>query len=431
MSERDPAPRLRGRRSECEALDRLVADVRAGQSRVLVLRGEAGVGKTALLDHVSKNASGWRVARASGVEAEIELPFAGLQQLCAPMLGRLDRLPGPQRDALATAFGLRTGDAPDRFLVGLAVLMLLSDAAEEQPLVCLVDDGQWLDQASRQTLAFVARRLLAESVGLVFTTRSAVGELSGLPELWVEGLSDADARSLLQEALSAPLDVAVREEIVAETRGNPLALLELPRGLAPDELAGGFRLLDALAFGTRLEEMFRGRIEGLPDETRRLLLIAAAEPSGDPTLLWRAARELGIGFDAAGPAVAAGLFEVGTRATFRHPVVRSAIYRAASPDDRMGTHLALAHATDPQIDADRRAWHHAQATPGPDAEVAAELERSADRAQARGGLAAAAAFLERSAHFALRTCPERRRFAGSGSPPAPLTTCGTTRVGDG
>jgi hypothetical protein len=366
MSDRHPVPTLRGRRSECEALDRLVADVGAGESGVLVLLGEAGVGKSALLDYVSNRASRWRIARAAGVESEIELAFAGLQQLCAPMVGRLDRLPDPQRDALATAFGLRSGDTPDRFLVGLAVLMLLADAAEEQPLLCLVDDAQWLDEASRQTLAFVARRLLAEPVALVFAARSAVDELGGLPELWLNGLSDADARALLQKVLNAPLDAAVRDAIIAETGGNPLALLELPRGLAPDELAGGFRLLDALPFGARLEEMFRGRLEALPDETRRLMLIAAAEPTGDPTLLRRAARELAIGVDAAGPAVAAGLFEISPRATFRHPVVRSAIYRAASPDDRMRAHLALAEATDPRIDPDRRAWHRAQATPGPD-----------------------------------------------------------------
>jgi DNA-binding CsgD family transcriptional regulator/tetratricopeptide (TPR) repeat protein len=370
---------------------------------VVVLRGEAGVGKTALLEYLAKRASGCRIARAAGVESEMELAFAGLQQLCGPMLERLDRLPVPQRDALATAFGLRPGDAPDRFLVGLAVLSLLSDVAEEQPLVCLIDDAQWLDQASRQALAFVARRVLAESVALVFATRPADEEqgLDGLPELWIGTLSDADARALLAEALSGPLDEAVRDAIVTETRGNPLGLLELPRSLTPAELAGGFGLLDALPVGSRLEVMFRRRFEALPDETRRLMLVAAAEPTGDAGLLWRAAGELGIGFDAAGPAAADGLFEVGARAAFRHPVVRSAIYRAASDEDRRRVHLALAEATDPEIDPDRRAWHRAQATLGPDAEVADELERSAGGAQARGGVAAAAAFLERAAALTL------------------------------
>src|SRR3954469_7891415 len=399
MSDRDPVARLRGRRSECEALDGLIAGVRTGHSQAVVLCGEAGVGKTALLEYVSKRASGCRIARAAGVESEMELAFAGLHQLCAPMLGRLDRLPAPQRDALGTAFGLRAGNAPDRFLVGLGALTLLSDAAEERPVVCLVDDAHWLDQASRQALAFVARRLLAESVALVFVTRSAIDDLRRLPELSIDRLSDADARALLGDALSTPLDAAVRDAIVAETRGNPLAVLELPRGLAPDELAGGFRFLDALPLGTRLEEMFRRRVGALPDDTQRLLLVAAAEPRADPTLLWRAAGELGIGFDVAGPAAAAGLFEIGTRATFRHPVVRSAIYRAAAPNDRMSAHLALAEATDPDIDPDRRAWHRAQGTPAPDAEVAAELERSADRARLRGGAAAAAAFLERAAEL--------------------------------
>src|SRR3954469_9181359 len=399
MSDRDPVARLRGRRSECEALDGLIAGVRTGHSQAVVLCGEAGVGKTALLEYVSERASGCRIARTAGVESEMELAFAGLHQLCAPMPGRLDRLPAPQRDAVATAFGLRAGDAPDRFLVGLGALTLLSDAAEERPVVCLVDDAHWLDQASRQALAFVARRLLAESVALVFVTRSAVDDLRRLPELSIDRLSDADARALLVEALSTPLDAAVRDAIVAETRGNPLAVLELPRGFGPGELAGGFRFLDALPLGTRLEEIFRRRVEALPDDTQRLLLVAAAEPSGDPTLLWRAAGELGIGFRAAGAAGAAGLLVIGTRAAFRHRVVRSAVYRAASPDDRMSAHLALAEATDPEIDPDRRAWHRAQATAGPDPHVAAELERAADRARRRGGVAAAAAFLERAAEL--------------------------------
>src|SRR3954454_23257537 len=401
-----PSPLLQGRGSECRTLNGLLDSVRSGSSAVLVLRGEAGAGKTALLEYVRERASGCRLVHAAGVQAEMELAFAGLHQLCAPMLGRLDRLPAPQRDALGTAFGLRAGDAPDRFLVGLGALTLVSDAAEEQPVVCLVDDAQWLDQASRQALAFVARRLLAEAVALVFVTRSPHDDLRRLPELRIERLSDADARALLGEALSTPLDAAVSDAIVAETRGNPLAVLELPRGLAPAELAGGFRFLDALPLGTRLEEIFRRRAEALPDDTQRLLLVAAAEPSGDPTLLWRAAGELGIGFDAAGAAAADGLFEVGTRATFRHPVVRSAIYRAASPNDRMSAHLALAKATDPEIDPDRRAWHRAQATAGPDPHVAAELERSADRARLRGGVAAAAAFPERAAE--LTPEPHRR-----------------------
>jgi DNA-binding CsgD family transcriptional regulator/tetratricopeptide (TPR) repeat protein len=399
-----PAKVLHGRRSEREALGRLLAAVRGGQSRVLVVCGEAGVGKTALLESAIGSASGVGVLRAVGVESEMELAFAALQQLCAPLLGRLDRLPVPQRDALGVAFGLRAGDAPDRFLVGLAVLSLLAEVAEEQPVLCVVDDAQWLDRASAQALVFVARRLLAESVALVLVTREPGEDLEGLPRLAVEGLGDGDARALLGSVLRVPLDERVRERIVAETRGNPLALLELPRGLTPAELAGGFGLLDALGLSGRIEDSFRRRFAGLPAETQRLLLVAAAEPVGDPVLVWRAAGRLGIGVQAA--AKTDGLLAIGARVTFRHPLVRSAVYRAASPEDRQAAHRALADATDPAVDPDRRAWHLAQATPGLDEDVAAELERSASRAQARGGLAAAAAFLERAS--VLTPEPSRR-----------------------
>jgi DNA-binding CsgD family transcriptional regulator len=399
-----PAEGLQGRREEREALERLLGAVRSGQSRVLVVSGEAGVGKTALLESVIGSASGFRVVRAAGVESEMELAFAALQQLCAPMLDRLEGLPAPQQDALAVAFGLRAGDAPDRFLVGLAVLSLLAEAAEEGPLVCIVDDAQWLDRASAQSLVFVARRLLAESVALVLVTREPGDELEGLPKLVVDGLRDRDARALLGSVLPAPLDERVRERIVAETRGNPLALLELPRGLTPAELAGGFGLPDVPGLSGRIEDSFRRRLEGLPVETQRLLLVAAAEPVGDPVLVWRAAGRLGIAVQAA--ADTDGLLTIGARVTFRHPLVRSAVYRAASPDDRQATHRALADATDPEVDPDRRAWHLAQATPGFDEDVASELERSAGRARARGGLAAAAAFLERAA--GLTPDPSRR-----------------------
>ena len=399
MSRSDLGPQLRGRRNECAALDRLVENVRGGQSQVLVLRGEAGVGKTALFEHLQGQASGCRIARAAGVESEMELPFAGLHQLCAPMLHRLGRLPGPQSDALGAAFGLREGDAPDRFLVGLAVLSLLSDVAEEYPLVCLVDDAQWLDRASAQALAFMTRRLVAESVAVVFAVRESGDEqdLTGLPELLVHGLADPDARALLASVITGPLDERVRDRIVAETRGNPLALLELPRGLTPAELAGGFGLPDASALPGRIEESFGRRLTPLPSATRLLLLVAAAEPVGDPVPVWRAAERLGVGVGAAAPAEAAGLVEFGGRVRFRHPLVRSAVYRSASPEARHRVHGALAEATDPDLEPDRRAWHRAHATAALDEDVAAELERSAGRAQARGGLAAAAAFLQRAA----------------------------------
>jgi DNA-binding CsgD family transcriptional regulator len=366
---------------------------------VLVVCGEPGVGKTALLESVIGSASGFRVMRAAGVESEMELAFAALQQLCAPMLDRLDRLPAPQQDALSVAFGLRAGNAADRFLVGLAVLSLFSEVAQEQPLLCVVDDAQWLDRASAQALVFVARRLLAESVALVLVTRDPSEELTGLQALVIEGLPTGDARALLGSALRVPLDERVRERIVAETRGNPLALLELPRGMTPGELAGGFGLLDTPGLSGRIEDSFRRRLAGLPSDTQRLLLVAAAEPVGDPVLVWRAAGRLGIAVQAA--ADTDGLLTIAARVTFRHPLVRSAVYRAASPEERQTVHRALADATDPEVDPDRRAWHLAQATPGFDEDVASELERSASRAQARGGLSAAAAFLERATTLTL------------------------------
>jgi DNA-binding CsgD family transcriptional regulator len=382
-------------------LDRQLQRVRAGESSVLVVRGEAGVGKTALLEYVAERASGCRVARIAGVESEMELAFAGLYQLCAPMLDGLDGLPGPQGNALRAAFGMQDGDAPDRFRVALAVLTLLAEAAEVEPLICLVDDVQWLDRASAQTLAFVARRLLAERIAMVFAVREPTdgNELTGLPELVVGGLADGDARSLLASALPGRLDERVLDQIVAETRGNPLALLELPRGLTPAELAGGFGLPDARPLASRVEETFVQRVRSLPRETQRLLLVAAAEPVGDVSLLWRAAERLGIRGDAGRPAEEAGLIELGIRVRFRHPLMRSAAYRAADFRDRQEAHGALAEATDPDTDPDRRAWHRAQAASGPDEAVARELERSADRAQARGGAAAAAAFLARAAEL--------------------------------
>src|SRR4051794_3935808 len=404
--------RLRGRRSECDSLDGLLAGVRAGHSAVLVLRGEAGVGKTALLRHLAGRAADCRIARAAGGEGEMELPFSGLHQLCAPLLGSLERLPEPQRDALATAFGLSAGEPPDRFLVGLAVLGLLSDAAEAEPLLCLVDDAQWLDRVSAQTLAFVARRLHAERVALVFALRDAGDELelAGIPELAIRGLSADDAGALLDSVLHGPLDERVHERIVAETRGNPLALLELPRGLTPAELAGGFGLSDSMPLMGRIERGFLGRLEPLPLETRQVLLAAAAEPIGDVTLLWRAVEQLGIGPEAAAAAEATGLISIGARVRFRHPLVRSAAYRSASAGERQEAHRVLADVTDPRLDPHRRAWHRAHATPAPDEEVAAELEHSAGRAQARGGLAAAAAFLEQAA--LLTPDPERRAQRG-------------------
>ncbi|MGW0576521.1 LuxR C-terminal-related transcriptional regulator [Streptomyces sp. NPDC002920] len=411
MSSGTPRRGLRGRRGECWALDQVLVGARAGQSQVLVLRGEPGVGKSALVEYLAGSATGCQILRVAGVESEMELAFAGLHQLCMPMMGQLDRLPGPQRDALAIAFGLSAGSAPDRFLVGLAVLSLLAEVAEEQPVVCAVDDAQWLDRVSAQTLAFVARRLLAERVVLVFAVRASTLALGddpwvGLRELVVRGLRDDDARALLDSVVPGRLDERVRDRIVAETRGNPLALLELTRGLTAAELAGGFGRPDARPLASQIEQSFLRRIVSLPDAAQRLLLAAAAEPVGDVPLLRRVAEQLDIGADAAGEAEAAGLIEFGARVRFRHPLVRSAAYRAADPGVRRDVHRALAEATDPEFDSDRRAWHRAHAAVEPDEALAGELERSAGRAQARGGIAAAAAFLRRATE--LTPDPARR-----------------------
>lgn len=429
---------LLGRAAECEVLNRKLAAAHTGKSAVLVLRGEPGVGKTSLLDYAAERADGCRVVRVLGVEAEMELPFAGLQQLCAPLLDGLERLPSPQHDVLGTAFGLTVGAPPDRFLVGLAVLGLLSDAAEDRPLVCLIDDAQWLDRSSAQVLAFVARRLQAESVIFLFAEREPVDrdELVRLPDRRVTALSHAHARDLLASAITGPLDDRVRDQILAEARGNPLALLELPRALSPAKRAGGFGLPDALPLRGLIEMSFGQRVQQLPAATQRLLLAAAAEPTGDPTLLWRAATELGIPAEAIGPAEADGAVELGSRVVFRHPLLRSAIYRAAPVDERRSVHRALAAATDADADPDRRAWHRAHATIEPDEDVASELERSAGRAQSRGGLAATAAFLERAA--ALTPEPGRRarralKAAGAeqlaGAPEAALALLATAATG--
>jgi len=389
---------LQGRDRECQELDRLLQRIRIGESAALVLRGEAGIGKTALLDYVAEQASGCRVARAIGVQSEMELTFAALHHLCAPLLDGLEVLPAPQREALQVAFGLREGDPPDRFLVALAVLSLLAEVAEARPLVCVIDDAQWLDRSSALVLAFVARRLLAERVAVVFAVREPAEEdaLTGLPELRVEGLADADARSLLASTVLGRLDERVRDRIVAETRGNPLALLELPRGLTPAELAGGFGLPDASPLAGRIEHTFLQRAQALPPNAQRLLLVAAAEPAGDVGLVWRAAERVGVGPEAGRPAEEADLIELGFQVRFRHPLVRSAVYRGADPGERRDVHRALAEATDPVADPDRRAWHAAHATSAPDEAVAADMLRSADRAQRRGGRAAAAAFLQRA-----------------------------------
>lgn len=388
--------KLTGRGAECAQLDDLLAAARSGHSQILVLRGEAGIGKTALLGYLSDAAADFEVIRAAGVESDMELAYAGLQQLCTPLMDRLGILPDPQREALCVAFGLSTGPAPDRFLVGLAVVGLLAAAAGEQPVCCIVDDAHWLDRVSAQTLGFVARRLLAEPIALVCALREPVDGLTGLPKLMLRGLADADARALLESALPGRIDPQVADRIVAETHGNPLALVELPRGLSAAELAGGYYRPDVQPVAGQIERHFLTQIRSLPGDTQRVLLVAAAEPVGDATLLLRAAESLGIAPGALAPAEEAGLLEIGARVRFRHPLVRSATYRAATGADRRDAHRALAEATDPAHDPDRRAWHRAYAAAAPDESVAAELERSAGRAAQRGGTAAAAAFLIRA-----------------------------------
>lgn len=395
---------LLGRADECALLTDLVEDLRRGQSRSIVLRGAAGVGKTALLQYLVESATDLHVVRAVGVESEMELSFASLHQLCAPLLDQLERLPGPQRDALRIVFGLSAGPAPDRFLVGLAVLSLVSEVAEKRPLLCIVDDAQWLDQTSALTLAFVARRLLAEPVGFVFAAREPGEELRNFPVLEVHGLADSDARALLNSTLQFVLDKAVFERILAETRGNPLALRELPRGLTTAQLAGGFGESDVSDLSTRIEGSYVRRLETLPDAARSLLLVAAAEPVGDPLLVQRACERLGIAV--LDVEATEGLLKVGERVTFEHPLARSAVYRSARATERRATHLALAEATNREVDPDRRAWHLAAAATGPDEEVARELELSARWARDRGGLSGSAALLQRA--VALTGDPTRR-----------------------
>jgi DNA-binding CsgD family transcriptional regulator len=392
---RSPDGQLLGREDEREALDRLLDRARGGRGGVLVVHGEPGIGKSALLQYAVETGSGFRVARAVGVESEMELAFAALQQLCYPFLELTDHLPRPQRDALAAAFRLIAGLAPDPFLVGMAALGLLAEVAEQQPLLCVVDDAQWLDSASARTLAFVARRLSAEKVALVFATRELGEELWGLPDLEVRGLRNGAANALLSSTVRLLLDELARSRLVFETRGNPLAL-ELPRGLTPAQLAGGLGLIGKGALAGRIEESFAGRLEDLPDDARLLLLLAAAEPVGDPLLLWRAAEKLGISAEGVADVETHDLLRLGDQVTFRHPLVRSAVYGSASAQRRRAVHLALAEVTDRAADPDRRAWHLAAAASGPEEDVACELERSAGHAQARGGLAAAAAFLQRS-----------------------------------
>ncbi|MGY4650721.1 helix-turn-helix transcriptional regulator [Mycobacterium sp. URHB0021] len=410
------SPKLFGRRRELAALDRMLDDARCGQSAVLVLRGESGVGKTALLDYLLDRASDVHVAQIAGAELEMELAYAGLHQLCGPMLHDLEKLPSPQREALGVAFGLREGKTPDQFLLAIAVLSLLAESSAKHPLLCVIDDVQWLDRASVQALSFVARRILADPIAMVFAVREPNDEreLTGLPELMVEALDDTDARALLAAAMPGAIDERVRERILAEARGNPLALLQLQTGPTPAELAGGYGLAQSRPLARRIENSFSVQLRALPRETRQLLLIAAADPIGNPTSLWRAAELLGLGIGDATPAEEADLIAIDTRVRFQHPLVRSAIYRGATLSSRRRAHQALAEAIDPQSDEELRAWHRAQAVGAPDEAIAQELESSAEQASRRGGVAAAAAFLDRATHLTPDPVQRARRALAAG-----------------
>ncbi len=401
-----PSSSLHGRQTECAALDGVLHRVRGGRSAVLVLRGEAGIGKTALLRYVTDQAAGFTVARCMGVESEMELAFSGLHDLCAPLLSCLDALIEPQRKALSVALGLASGERPETFQVALAALNLLAQAGEERPLLCVVDDVQWLDQATAAVLGFVGRRLLAERVGMVFAARtaepSAEDPLAGMPTVRLSGLAEQPARALLASVTAARVDESVRRRIVEEAHGNPLALLEL----GAVDFAGGFAMPDTASVPRRIQDQFLTRLRRLPRQTQRLMLLAAADPVGDPGLLQRAAETMGLDLRAAEMAVDAGLLEMGAGVWFRHPLLRSAVYQSAGAEQRRAAHAALAEATDPQRDPDRRAWHRAYAAGAADEDVAAELIGSADRAQRRGGVAAAAAFWERA--VALTPDPNRR-----------------------
>ncbi|HVM66936.1 MAG TPA: AAA family ATPase, partial [Acidimicrobiales bacterium] len=388
---------------EKRELGTLLVSLREGLSAARVLRGEAGIGKTALLEYVVASAPDMHVSRVAGTESEIDLGFAALHQLLAPFLPRLERLPAPQRAALGSAFGLIEGPAPSLFLVGLATLTLLADEAAQRPLLCVIDDAQWLDQGSAHVLGFVARRLFADRIGMLFALRDPIdgdAAFAGLSELRVGGLIDDDARKLLDAVTAGRLDHQTAARIIAASQGNPLALMELGEELLAGGVSrGAAQLAGPLPLGPRLEARFLSRVKTLPQDTQTLLLLAAAEQYGDSTALWRAAEHLGVGPEAADLPELDHLIAFEPAVSFRHTLVRSAVYHGASGPARRRAHEALALALDPERDPDRRAWHLAAATVAPDEHVAAQLERAADRARRRGGWASGAAFLARAAEL--------------------------------
>ncbi|MET0700347.1 MAG: AAA family ATPase [Mycobacterium sp.] len=390
---------LIGRQGEQRLLGELVDGVRHGRSGVVVVRGEPGIGKTALLGDVATRHRDFRVIRINGAETEMELAYSGVQQLCDPLMEFSSRIPSPQRTALEVALGLRSGPVPDRLLVGLAVLTLVSEAGNDHAMMCLIDDAQWVDDASLKVLAIVARRLVADRVAMIFAARDREGAqvLPGFPELRLDGLSATEARNLLNDVFPGQIDERVRETVITEAGGSPLALLELHRALTPEELAGGYGLTTASSRLARIEQTYGRQIRELPSATRLLLLIAAAEPAGRPAWLWAAADLLGVGIATAAPAEGVKLVTANGGISFRHPLIRSVVYQHASLPDRRRVHAALASAIGDDDAREHRAWHRAQAAAAPDEDVAAELEYCAARAGARGGSAAAATFLATAA----------------------------------
>ena len=373
---------------------------RQGRSAALVLQGEPGTGKTALLDYAVESGKDFEIVRLLGIESEAELGFAALHQLLLPFLAGLTSLPAPQRDALSGALGLRRADSPDRFLLALAALTMLAGAVTERPLLCIVDDAQWLDRESAAILGFIARRLSADAIALLFAVRGPserTMDLEGISRVQIGGLPPEEAGQLLASVVAGRVDRGVCERIIAQTGGNPLVLIELGGELSREQLAGEIPLPELLPVGGNLQARYLRQIGSMPAETQVLLLAAAADPTGDPALLWRAGEFLGFGVRAAAPAEAEGLLRLSPLVKFRHPLIRSAVYHGAAFSERVRVHEALARATDPLVAADLRAWHRAEAAIGPDESVAGELERAADHARERGGWAASARFLTRAA----------------------------------
>jgi DNA-binding CsgD family transcriptional regulator len=391
---------LLDRELERGQIDRVLGVARHGRSAALVLQGEPGTGKTTLLDYAAESGEDFQIVRLLGIESEAELGFAALHQLLLPFQAGLRSLPAPQRDALGGALGLRRADSPDRFLLALAALTMLARAATKRPLLCIVDDAQWLDRESAGIMGFIARRVSADAIAMLFAVRGPserAADLEGIPWVQIGGLPPEEAGQLLASAVASRVERGVSERVIAQTGGNPLGLIELGGELSREQLAGDSSLPELLPVGAILRARYLRQIRRMPGETQVLLLAAAADPTGDPALLWRAGEFLGFGVRAAAPAEAEELLRFSPLVRFRHPLIRSAVYHGAALAERVRVHEALARATDPQAAADLRAWHRAEAAIGPDESVAGELERAADLARERGGWAASARFLTRAA----------------------------------